>query len=336
MESKRSKYILIGLSVFCILLIGISSVNDGFLAPLRNGVGYVLTPIQSGVNRAGSAAYEKLRNYSNLQDALQENEELKSQVAALTEENGRLQQEQFELDRLRSLYGLDQEYMQYQKVGARVIAKDSGDWFQIFRIDKGSNDGIRKDMNVIAGGGLVGIVTDVGANYATVRSIIDDSSEVYSMAMQSGVNCVVEGDLTLYKEGRLRLTHIPLEGDVKEGDRIVTSNISSVFLPGLFIGYAADISIDNNRVTRSGYLIPAAQFDTLQEVLVITDLKSELSENGETAPAEGETAGEGAEDGPSEGTAPEDGTGSAETAADASGDTAEDAGSTSAGTEGEA
>ena len=56
MESKRSKYILIGLSVFCILLIGISSVNDGFLAPLRNGVGYVLTPIQSGINRAGSAA----------------------------------------------------------------------------------------------------------------------------------------------------------------------------------------------------------------------------------------------------------------------------------------
>lgn len=280
MESKRSKYILIGLSVFCILLIGISSVNDGFLAPLRNGVGYVLTPIQSGINRAGSAAYEKIQNYSSLQAALQENEELKSQVDTLTEENGRLQQEQFELNRLRELYGLDQEYMQYHKVGARVIAKDSGDWFHIFRIDKGSNDGIRADMNVIAGGGLVGIVTDVGANYATVRSIIDDSSEVYAMAMQSGSNCVVEGDLTLYREGRLRLTHIAQDGDVKEGDRIVTSNISSRFLPGLLIGYAADITMDSNRVTQSGYLIPAAQFDTLQEVLVITDLKSEMSEGG--------------------------------------------------------
>ena len=309
MESKRSKYILIGLSVFCILLIGISSVNDGFLSPLRNGVGYVLTPIQSGINRAGSAAYEKIRNYSNLQDALAENEELKSRVASLTEENNRLQLEQFELDRLRELYGLDQEYMQYQKVGARVIAKDSGDWFQIFRIDKGARDGIRKDMNVIAGGGLVGIVTDVGDNYATVRSIIDDSSQVYAMAMQSGTNCVVEGDLTLYREGRLRLTHIPQDGDVKEGDRIVTSNISSVFLPGLLIGYAADISVDSSRVTQSGYLVPVAQFDTLQEVLVITVLKSEMSEGGEAQPEEspaadgesaqsdgGETAADGGEE----------------------------------------
>ena len=309
MESKRSKYILIGLSVFCILLIGISSVNDGFLSPLRNGVGYVLTPIQSGINRAGSAAYEKIRNYSNLQDALAENEELKSRVASLTEENNRLQLEQFELDRLRELYGLDQEYMQYQKVGARVIAKDSGDWFQIFRIDKGARDGIRKDMNVIAGGGLVGIVTDVGDNYATVRSIIDDYSQVYAMAMQSGTNCVVEGDLTLYREGRLRLTHIPQDGDVKEGDRIVTSNISSVFLPGLLIGYAADISVDSSRVTQSGYLVPVAQFDTLQEVLVITDLKSEMSEGEEAQPEEspaadgesaqsdsGETAADGGEE----------------------------------------
>ena len=293
MESKRSKYILIGLSVFCILLIGISSVNDGFLSPLRNGVGYVLTPIQSGINRAGSAAYEKIRNYSNLQDALAENEELKSRVASLTEENNRLQLEQFELDRLRELDVRGQEDMQYQRVGARVIARDSGDWFQIFRIDKGARDGIRKDMNVIAGGGLVGIVTDVGDNYATVRSIIDDSSQVYAMAMQSGTNCVVEGDLTLYREGRLRLTHIPQDGDVKEGDRIVTSNISSVFLPGLLIGYAADISVDSSRVTQSGYLVPVAQFDTLQEVLVITDLKSEMSEGGEESQLGGETQPDG-------------------------------------------
>ncbi len=293
MESKRSKYILIGLSVFCILLIGISSVNDGFLTPVRNGVGYVLTPIQSGINRAGSAVYEKIRNYSSLQEALQENEELKTRVDELSEENGRLQQEQFELDRLRELYGLDQEYMQYSKVGARVIAKDSGDWFHIFRIDKGSEDGIREDMNVIAGGGLVGIVTDVGANYATVRSIIDDSSEVYAMAMQSGSGCVVEGDLTLYREGRLRLTHIAQDGDVKEGDRIVTSNISSRFLPGLLIGYAADISVDSSRVTKSGYLIPAAQFDTLQEVLVITDLKSEMSEKDASDSAGSEASGGG-------------------------------------------
>ena len=201
---------------------------------------------------------------------------MKDIITQLTEENTRLQSEELELNRLRKLYGLDQQYGQYEKVGARVIANDSSNWFQVFRIDKGSKDGIAVNMNVMAGGGLVGIVTDVGANYATVRSIIDDSSRVSSMAMQSGDSCIVAGDLTLFKEGRLRITNVLKDSDLKDGDKIVTSNISSVFLPGLLVGYAADITNDSNNVTKSGYLVPAAEFDSLQEVLVITKLKSEM------------------------------------------------------------
>lgn len=275
MESKRSKYILIGLSVFCILLIGITSFKDGFLAPLRTGVGYFLIPVQSGVNRAGTALYNEIRDYSTLKEALEENEVLRAEVDELTEVNNRLQSEQFELQRLRELYGLDQNYLQYEKIGARVIAKDSGDWFQVFRINKGSADGVRVDANVIAGGGLVGIVTDVGANYATVRSIIDDVSRVGAMAQQSGDTCIVAGDLTLYEEGRLRINDILQDADIKDGDKIVTSNISSKFLPGILIGYATDITTDNSRLTKSGYLVPVAQFDSLQEVLVITNLKED-------------------------------------------------------------
>lgn len=276
MESKRSKYILIGLSVFCILLIGITSFMDGFLGPLRTGVGYFLIPVQSGVNRAGTALYNEIRDYSTLKVALAENALLQEQMEDMTETNNRLQSEQFELQRLRELYQLDQNYLQYEKIGARVIAKDSGDWFQVFRINKGSADGVRVDANVMAGGGLVGIVTDVGANYATVRSIIDDVSRVSSMAQQSGDSCITAGDLTLYEEGRLRITNIMQDADIKDGDKIVTSNISSKFLPGILIGYAADITTDASRLTKSGYLIPVAEFDSLQEVLVITSLKEDI------------------------------------------------------------
>ena len=273
MEKKRSKYLLIGLTVICILLIGITSIKDGVLEPLRTGVGYVLVPLQTGVNAVGRGIYNGIRDYTQLKDALEENESLKEEVARLTEENNRLQANQFELARLRDLYELDQEYMNYEKIGARIIAKDSGDWFQVFRINKGSADGVEVDDNVIAGGDLVGIVTDVGANYATVRSIIDDSSRVSAMALQSGDNCIVAGDLTLFEEGRLRITNITRDGDVKNGDPIVTSNISSKFLPGILIGYAADITVDSERLTKSGYLIPVADFDNLQEVLIITDTK---------------------------------------------------------------
>lgn len=288
MESKRSKYVLIALTVICVLLIGLTSIHDEWLTPLRTGVGYFLIPVQSGVNKVGSAIYDEIVDYTKLKDALEDNKEMKDIITQLTEENTRLQAEEFELKRLRQLYELDQEYGQYNKVGARVIANDSSNWFQVFRIDKGSKDGIVVDMNVVAGGGLVGIVTDVGANYATVRSIIDDSSRVSAMAIQSGDGCIVGGDLTLFKEGRLRITNVLKDSDLKDGDKIVTSNTSSVFVPGILVGYAAEITNDTNNVTKSGYLIPAAEFDSLQEVLVITDLKVKMTE--ETTAEDGASA----------------------------------------------
>lgn len=271
---NNTKYFLFGLSLLCVCMIGITTIKGSILNPLRTAVGYVLVPIQSGVNRVGGGLYSELSSVGKLKTALAENETLKTRVDELTEENTRLRSEQFELERLRSLYELDQEYMQYHKIGARIIAKDSGSWFSVFRIDKGSDDGIKEDMNVIAGGGLVGIVTDVGANYATVRSIIDDSSRVSAMAQQSGDSCIVAGDLQLFKEGRLKLSYMEKDDDIKDGDMIVTSNISGKFLPGILVGYATDITVDyNDNLTKSGYLIPAARFDRLQEVLVITDLK---------------------------------------------------------------
>lgn len=281
MESKHNRYILAGLTVFCVVLIGITLVTDQWLAPLRTAVGYVLIPIQSGVNKAGVFLYQEISDYGQLKGALEENRRLQSEIDRLTEENNRLTSQQFELSRLRELYQLDQEYMQYNKTAARVIANDSGDWFQVFRVNKGSADGIQVGNNVLAGGGLAGIVTDVGAHYATVRSIIDDSSRVSAMALQSGDTCMVGGDLTLYKEGRLTLSDIKKDSDVKDGDRIVTSNISTTYLPGILIGYAVDISIDNNQLTSSGYLVPVAEFNNLQEVLIITDLKETKDPTGE-------------------------------------------------------
>lgn len=280
---KNSKYILAGLSAFCILLIAATSINSGFLKPLRTGVGYMLVPLQSGVNAVGTGLYNAIQNYSSLKEAQAQNESLENRLDQLVEENNRLQAEVYELARLRELYQLDQEYMQYPKVAARVIAKDSGNWFHVFRIDKGSADGIEADMNVMADGGLVGIVTDVGANYATVRSIIDDDSNVSGMSMRTGDTCNVAGNLTLYQEGRLNLDHIKKEADIQDGDKIVTSNISDIFLPGILIGYASELTTDANNVTKSGTIIPAANFDNLQEVLVITQLKNGGEEDAENS-----------------------------------------------------
>ena len=269
MEGRKSKYIFIILTVLCVMMVVLSSIKDGLMNPLRNAVGTVLVPMQTGVNRVGRGLYSHWEKHKSLVEAEEENTKLQ------TEENNILKQNEEELRRLRELYALDQDYLQYKKVAARVIAKDSENWFQVFRIDKGSKDGIKVDQNVMAKGGLVGIVTDVGLNYATVRSIIDDESRVSCMGIQSSDTCIVAGDLKLYEEGRLRISNMKKDAVIQDGDRIVTSNISSKFLPGILVGFAIDIQVDEKRLMKNGYLIPAADFTNLQEVLVLTDRKDD-------------------------------------------------------------
>ena len=299
MKVSNNRLILIILSILCFVMIGVTTLRDEWLSPLRTAVGYLLMPVQSGVNRVGRSLYNSIRDHEELKSALQDKRELQEQVDQLIMENTRLQADRFELDRLRRLYELNREYGQYRMTGARVIAKDTGGWFHIFRIDKGAADGIRVDMNVLAGGGLVGIVTDVGANYATIRSIIDDVSRVSAMEIKSGDTCIVSGDLQLYSEGQLRISDITDTAEIREGDKIVTSTVSSKYLPGILIGYVKELKTDPARLTRSGTLIPAADFGTLQEVLVVMELKSEMTEHpepvppaegvAETVPAPGET-----------------------------------------------
>ena len=280
MKISNNRLVLIVLSVSCVGMIGLTTIKNEQLRPIRTAVGYFLLPVQTGVNRVGSAVYSNFKNQEKMRTALADNESLREQVATLTMENTRLQSDSYELSRLRKLYELNQTYRQYRMTGARVLAKDTGNWFHVFRIDKGARDGIKPDMNVVGDGGLIGIVTDVGDNYATVRSIIDDVSRVSAMAIQSNDTCIVSGNLQLYANGKLKISDITDTADIKDGDAIVTSTVSSKFLPGILIGYAGDLKTDPDRLTRSGTLVPVADFETIQEVLVILDLKSEMREDG--------------------------------------------------------
>ena len=272
MES-RNKFVLLVLSIISIILIGITSFNDSIISPLRQAVGIVLLPVQSGVNTAGRAVYDNIEEQRKIHSAITENIELNKKIDELTQENTKLMADNGELARLRELYKLDESYSDYPKVGARVVAKDSTKWFSTFTIDKGSDDGIAVDMNVIGYGGLIGIVTDVGKNYATVRAVIDDISRVSAMSLRTGALCRVDGNLEQYNEGRLILRDVKSDADVNEGDMIVTSNVSTKYLPNILIGYARDLKDDSSRLTKSGYIIPVVNFDTISEVLVITKLK---------------------------------------------------------------
>lgn len=270
-----SKYVLLLLTVICIMMLFAGYATGYAGEPIRTICNYVFVPMQKGLDYVGESISINSDDTKTKEQLIAENEQLQEQIDELSTQltNTRLQQS--ELDTLRELYDLDQTYADYKTTGAHVIGKGTSNWFNTFTIDKGSKDGIKVDMNVIAGSGLVGIVTDVGKNYAVVRAIIDDTSNVSGMILSNNDNCIVSGNLKSMTESNM-ITFSNLEDSedkVSTGDSVVTSNISDKYLPGLLIGYVTDITEDNNNLTKSGEITPVVDFKHLQDVLVITQLK---------------------------------------------------------------
>lgn len=272
----KPKILIFILTMFCILCLLLSVAVPNFAKPLKATVSVVVVPLQDGVNHIGRWFTSKSDTLKTVKELTKENKELKEKVDKLSEENSLLSQNKYELERLRQLYELDQDYTKYKKIGASVIGKDTGNWFNLFTINKGSDDGIQVDMNVIAGGGLVGIVYDVGKNYAKVRSIVDDESGVSVSFADASDQAIVSGDLKLIEKGYLNITQIPGRAKVSEGDIVVTSKISDKFLPGILVGYVNKVKKDSNELTQSGTILPVVDFQHINEVLVITELKEKV------------------------------------------------------------
>lgn len=262
--------------IICISLIIISFRFGEYLSPVRNAVGSAITPMQKGINIVGTYISDKLDTFKSMVELTEENKTLKDQVSVLSYENKLLLQNKYELDELRELYQLDQKYLDYPKVAARIIDKDTNNWYNVFTIDKGTRDGLAVDMNVIAGNGLVGIITESYYNHSKVRAIIDDKSAVWGMFLKTSDTCVVQGDLLLIEDGKIRVEFISKDADVEDGYEIVTAHTSPKFLQGILIGYVSDIQLDSNNMTKTAYLTPVVDFERLSEVLIITELKEPL------------------------------------------------------------
>ena len=273
--------VIILLSLFCAALIAVSLAVPDTTSSIYRVTGFFITPMQKGINTFGSWLGSIRGNLADASALREENEELKAQVDTLTAENSKLVLDKEELARLRELVDLSETYSEYDTVGARVISKDAGNWFSTFTIDRGRADGIKVDCNVLGGSGLVGIVTDVGENWARVRSIIDDDSNVSAMISTTSDTCVVAGNLQLIDTGSLSLVKLTdRDNKVHVGDKVVTSNISEKYLPGILIGYISELGNDSNNLTKSGEITPVADFRHIQEVLVIRDLKEYVASPG--------------------------------------------------------
>lgn len=270
-----SKYLLFALTLVCIIMIVLSLFTSVFENILNTAAGNAIIPFQRGITSVGNFLNEKAEDLKEIEALQAENNRLKEQVDELTLEINRLQQDKYELAHLQELFDLDAQYENYQKIGARIVGSESVNWYYSVLIDKGSKDGLAVNMNVIADGGLVGIITDVGPNWSRVTSIISDEINVMGRVLSTEDNLIISGDLASVKmNGTIAFSQLlDTDDQVHVGDKVVTSSISDKYLPGLVIGYIHKMEADANNMTKSGTLLPVVDFSHLNEVLVILDLK---------------------------------------------------------------
>lgn len=235
----------------------------------------VLTPIRGGVS-AITRQVERYYNYIFGYEALEaENNYLEQRIMQIEDEVRSADSLQRENERLRELLHLSEMHPDYKLCDAYIISWDSSSWKSAFSIGKGTNADLAEGMVVITEyGQVVGLITDIGPNWATVTTVLDSAVEISASIASSGHTGVVQGALSDGTTGKLRMNYLPGEAVLRNNDQVVTTG-SSVYPKDLILGYIEDAGFDETGVAKYALLQPAADFDNLEQVFIVTEYTGE-------------------------------------------------------------
>ncbi len=274
--NMEPRYVLLIMTMICIFLIFFSYRFENVFKPVQSRLYSFVIPLQKGITTIGNRINNAADNFEEVEKLQKEIDELKAENEKINREKIDMEQSLYELERYKQLLALADQYSNYHTVGANIIAKDSSGFYARFTLDKGSRDGIKVDMNVLAGSGLVGIITEVGPNYSVVRSIIDDNNYVSAIVSPSDDDCIVSGNLKTLTKGYIDIRDLSINTGARNNYKVYTSPLSDKYLPKLLIGYISNIQNENDGLTKNGYLTPVVDFEHLSTVLIITDLKKDM------------------------------------------------------------
>ena len=276
---EYKKQILILVAIALVAASFITAGGKAQATAAESGVGAIITPVAAFFTNIRESVSGFFQEKSDASELEAENAALKAENERLSLENERLSLFEEENKRLSSLLETKQKYADFDMEGIPVIGWDPGNWRQMFMLGKGAKDGITANMPLITAKGLVGHITEAGHGYAKAQSILDSGSSVSAMSLRTGDIGVVRGDYALLSRGLCIMEYIPASAQIAAGDRIVTSYMSDIYPAGITIGYVAEISMDSNGLTQSAVIEPAADFEHLDTLLVITSAdKTEVAE----------------------------------------------------------
>ena len=267
--TNRIRVVLVTALLLAVVLAVVGSLT-GMKLP-QNIVQGILAPFRAGASKLTEGAgqvYEYIFRYEAL---LAENQALKEQLAAIEDEARDAYAIKQENDRLRDILDLVDTNEDYKLLDAYIISTSSSDWSNTFTINRGSNVGIAPGMCAItAYGELVGLVSEVGVNYAVVKSVLDSSLEISATIAASGHSGMVQGGYASGLDGLLRMNYLPSSATIRNHDQVVTTG-STVYPRNLILGHVVDAGFDDTGVAKYALLQPAADVRSVEQVFIVTE-----------------------------------------------------------------
>lgn len=268
MRKKKPTWII---AIALIVVIVVLCIFTPVYKVISSWLGNIFTPVQSAITSASAGVESVFAGWGNTKKLAEENKQLKAEVDKLKESNRQWSAYKDENERLKGLLELKNQKDQFNPVAAMVIGKDAGNWFNVFTVNKGENDGITENTPVISPKGVIGRVSQVGKNWAKIVSVINYDHSVSGMISRTGDLVQIDGDLSLMKDGLCKMTVITEGADIIIGDTVVTSGIGGIYPKDIFIGTVTEFKNNKEGTGKYAVVKPDVDFQRVYEVVLLTN-----------------------------------------------------------------
>ena len=266
-----------GMVVLCIavlisIMLSVMAFFSSSSAAIPNIAGTIASPFRTAGTAVTNQVKEWVQYFTDFDDLKSENEALKKELAQLEADIRQAEYYRNENERLRELCNLREQRRDLFFESALIIERDASNWSSLLTINKGTLYDISVgDCVLDSQGNLVGIISEAGLNWATVRTILDSETNIGARIFRSGLNAVAQGNFSLMSQNRLSLGYLNAESDVVSGDLIVTSGLGDYLPSQLVIGYVEELSTNDDGRSRYAVIRPEVEIDTLTQVFVVTE-----------------------------------------------------------------
>lgn len=270
-SSNRFVIVILSLAVVVAVLLGIMSYLSATSAPLPDLAGTIASPFRSASAAVSGAVKGWFDYFTEFDELKEENRQLKLQIAEMEDEVRQATFDREENVHLRQVAELREKRRDLHLESVRVLVQDSSNWYSQLTVNKGSDQDIEAgDCVITEEGYLLGVVTETGFNWATVRTILDSESSIGALVFRNGGSALAQGDFSLMSDGKIALTYLGSEPDVVSGDLIVTSGLGGYFPSQLVIGYVEEVRTSDNGLAQYAVLKPEMSLEGLTEIFVVT------------------------------------------------------------------